>query len=102
MAQTVLVVDDDREIARLVRAYLEQAGFRALCAHNGATALRTIRTELIEQGLGYAYAGLERTVDIPYRTARSLFRPAANSDPHPRRPRRSPRRSQPVGSAPAT
>ena len=45
MAQTVLVVDDDREIARLVRAYLEQAGYRALCAHDGATALRTLRTE---------------------------------------------------------
>ncbi len=45
MPQTVLVVDDDREIARLVRAYLEQAGYRALCAHDGATALRTLRTE---------------------------------------------------------
>jgi two-component system alkaline phosphatase synthesis response regulator PhoP len=45
MAQTVLVVDDDREIARLVRAYLEQAGYRALCAYDGATALRTLRTE---------------------------------------------------------
>jgi DNA-binding response OmpR family regulator len=45
MAQTVLVVDDDREIARLVRAYLEQAGFHALCAYDGATALRTLRAE---------------------------------------------------------
>lgn len=45
MAQTVLVVDDDREIVRLVRAYLEQAGFRALGAHDGAEALRTLRAE---------------------------------------------------------
>ena len=45
MAQTILVVDDDPAIARLVRAYLEQAGFRAICAHDGATALRTLRTE---------------------------------------------------------
>lgn len=45
MAQLVLVVDDDREIARLVRAYLEQAGFRANCAYDGTTALRMLRTE---------------------------------------------------------
>jgi DNA-binding response OmpR family regulator len=45
MAQTVLVVDDDHEIARLVRAYLEQAGFRAVCAHDGASALRNLRLE---------------------------------------------------------
>jgi DNA-binding response OmpR family regulator len=45
MAQTVLVVDDDHEIARLVRAYLEQAGFRALCADDGAGALRNLRLE---------------------------------------------------------
>jgi DNA-binding response OmpR family regulator len=45
MAQTVLVVDDDREIARLVRAYLEQAGFHALCAHDGASALRLLRAQ---------------------------------------------------------
>ncbi len=45
MAQLILVVDDDHEIARLVCAYLEQAGFRAVCAYDGATALRTLRTE---------------------------------------------------------
>lgn len=45
MAQTILVVDDDREIARLVRAYLEQAGFRAVCAYDGTTALRLIGSE---------------------------------------------------------
>lgn len=45
MAQTVLVVDDDREIVRLVRAYLDQAGFQTLGAHDGAEALRALRTE---------------------------------------------------------
>jgi len=45
MGQRVLVVDDDREIARVVRAYLEQAGYRVLTAHNGETALHMIRSE---------------------------------------------------------
>ena len=45
MPQTILVVDDDREIARLVRAYLEQAGFRASCANDGASAMRALRSE---------------------------------------------------------
>ncbi|MEN9933926.1 MAG: hypothetical protein RLZZ387_505 [Chloroflexota bacterium] len=45
MTQRVLVVDDDRQIVRLVQAYLEQAGFVVLTASDGATALRTIRAE---------------------------------------------------------
>ncbi|NJN16571.1 MAG: response regulator transcription factor [Oscillochloris sp.] len=45
MAQQILVVDDDREITRLVRAYLEQAGFEAVCAHDGASALRMLHTK---------------------------------------------------------
>jgi DNA-binding response OmpR family regulator len=45
MAQTILVVDDDHEIARLVRTYLEKAGFRAVCAHDGASALHMLRAE---------------------------------------------------------
>jgi len=43
--QTVLVVDDDREIVRLVRAYLEQAGFNVLTAYDGETALHMVRRE---------------------------------------------------------
>jgi two-component system alkaline phosphatase synthesis response regulator PhoP len=43
--QRVLVVDDDREIVRLVRAYLEQAGFQVLAAYDGETALHAIRRE---------------------------------------------------------
>lgn len=43
--KTVLVVDDDPEIARLLRGYLRQAGFGVLVAHEGKTAMQTIRTE---------------------------------------------------------
>jgi len=43
MNQRILIVDDDKEIVRVVRAYLEQAGYRALTAHNGETALHIIR-----------------------------------------------------------
>jgi DNA-binding response OmpR family regulator len=41
--QSILVVDDDKEIVRLVRAYLEQAGFQVLAAHDGETALHVLR-----------------------------------------------------------
>lgn len=45
MAQRILIVDDDRQIVRLVAAYLEQAGFQALTAYDGVTALRLARSE---------------------------------------------------------
>jgi len=45
MTHRILVVDDDKEIVRLVRAYLEQAGFTVFAAHDGETALHTIRRE---------------------------------------------------------
>ncbi len=45
MNEQILVVDDDREIVRLVRAYLEQAGFSVLIANDGETALHTLRRE---------------------------------------------------------
>ena len=41
----ILVVDDDREVVRLIRAYLEQAGFEVLAAHDGNTAVHVIRRE---------------------------------------------------------
>jgi two-component system alkaline phosphatase synthesis response regulator PhoP len=43
--QRILVVDDDHQIVRLVRSYLEQAGYAVLTANDGAAALRTIRSE---------------------------------------------------------
>ena len=45
MGQRILVVDDDKEIVRIVRAYLEQAGYVVLVAHNGETALHMLRSE---------------------------------------------------------
>ena len=41
----ILVVDDDHEIVRLVKAYLEKAGYSVLTAYNGETALHTLRRE---------------------------------------------------------
>ena len=45
MTQRVLVVDDDKEIVRLMRAYLERAGYQALAAYDGESALHVLRRE---------------------------------------------------------
>ena len=45
MAQTILVVDDEPQIVRLVRAYLEEAGFRVVAASDGDQALYVARHE---------------------------------------------------------
>jgi two-component system alkaline phosphatase synthesis response regulator PhoP len=42
---TILVVDDEPKIARLVRDYLEASGFRVVLAHDGQTALAQFRYE---------------------------------------------------------
>ncbi len=41
----ILVVDDEAEIVRLVKGYLEQAGHTVLTAYNGETAIQTLRRE---------------------------------------------------------
>jgi two-component system alkaline phosphatase synthesis response regulator PhoP len=41
----ILVVDDDKQIARLIRSYLEQAGFQVIVANDGETALHALRRE---------------------------------------------------------
>ena len=41
--ERILVVDDDREIARLLRGYLEQAGYGVQVAYDGVTALAMVR-----------------------------------------------------------
>jgi two-component system alkaline phosphatase synthesis response regulator PhoP len=43
--ERILVVDDDKEIVRLVRSYLERAGYQVFVAYNGETALHTLRRE---------------------------------------------------------
>ncbi len=45
MAQTILVVDDEARIVKLVRDYLERAGFDVLTARDGETALTLVRLE---------------------------------------------------------
>ena len=41
----ILVVDDDQKIVRLIRSYLEKAGFNVFTAFDGETALHTLRRE---------------------------------------------------------
>jgi DNA-binding response OmpR family regulator len=43
MAQKILVVDDEREIVKLVKAYLEQAGFQVATASDGQEGLTVFR-----------------------------------------------------------
>ena len=45
MAQRILVVDDDKEIVRIIRAYLEKAGYSVSVAYDGETALHIIRSD---------------------------------------------------------
>jgi len=43
--ETILVVDDEQKIVKTVRAYLENAGFRAVTAADGQAALTVFRHE---------------------------------------------------------
>ena len=45
MNQKILVVDDELDIVKVVRAYLEQAGFRVVTASDGQQALAAFRHE---------------------------------------------------------
>ncbi len=45
MTKTILIVDDEERLVSLVKAYLEQGGFRALTARNGRDALFLARQE---------------------------------------------------------
>ncbi len=45
MNERILVVDDDKEIVRLLRSYLEKAGYVVQIAHDGNTALHALRRE---------------------------------------------------------
>ena len=46
MTQTILVVDDDRELRDLVKSYLVQEGFRVVTAADGREALFVAREEM--------------------------------------------------------
>lgn len=41
----ILVVDDDKQIVRLIQSYLERASYQVLTAYDGETALHAIRRE---------------------------------------------------------
>lgn len=43
--ERILVVDDDRDIVRLVSSYLEKAGYEVVTAYDGETALHVLRRE---------------------------------------------------------
>lgn len=43
--KTILIVDDETNIIRLVRGYLEKAGYTVLAAYNGETAMQSLRRE---------------------------------------------------------
>ena len=45
MNERILVVDDEPEIVRVLRGYLEQANYTVLTAYSGPEALRRARTE---------------------------------------------------------
>lgn len=45
MAKTILVVDDEQRLVSVVKAYLEQEGFRVVTASNGQEAIHIARQE---------------------------------------------------------
>lgn len=45
MSQRILVVDDDKAIVRVLKGYIEQAGYTVLTAHDGEAALHLLRRE---------------------------------------------------------
>jgi two-component system, OmpR family, alkaline phosphatase synthesis response regulator PhoP len=45
LTQRILVVDDDKDVVRLLQAYLEQAGYQVQVAYHGETAWHIIRAE---------------------------------------------------------
>jgi two-component system alkaline phosphatase synthesis response regulator PhoP len=48
MSQKILVVDDELDIIKVVRAYLEQAGFQVITASDGQQALAVFRHERLD------------------------------------------------------
>jgi len=46
MAKTILVVDDERHIVRLVQVNLERAGYEVTTAYDGVEALEAVQAEI--------------------------------------------------------
>src|SRR2546429_9234608 len=51
LMQTILVVDDEPQIVKLVRDYLEHGGFKVVAATDGPAALRTAATQHPDLGV---------------------------------------------------
>src|SRR5688572_22721162 len=45
MAQKILIVEDEQKMARLVKLYLEEAGYQASAVHDGGQAIYAFRQE---------------------------------------------------------
>ena len=45
LTKRILIVDDDKSIVKIVRGYMEQAGFEVLAAYDGETAMHALRRE---------------------------------------------------------
>jgi DNA-binding response OmpR family regulator len=82
--KTVLVVDDEPEIARLVRDYLQHGGFAVLTAANGETALELARTrkpDLVVLDLGLpGIDGLEVTRSLRHQGGLPIIMLTARDD----------------------
>jgi len=46
MAKTILVVDDERHIVRLVQVNLERAGYEVVIAYDGVEAIETVQAKV--------------------------------------------------------
>jgi two-component system OmpR family response regulator/two-component system response regulator CpxR len=46
--QTILLVDDDQDLAEMLKEYLEAQGFHCFCAHNGEAALSWLEQQSCE------------------------------------------------------
>ncbi len=75
MHERILIVDDEPEIVRVLRGYLEQSGYRVLSAYDGLEGLRRARQEAPDlvildlmlpgmDGLD-VYRNLRQNTDIP-------------------------------------
>ncbi|MCL2750712.1 MAG: response regulator, partial [Coriobacteriia bacterium] len=48
MPDSILIVDDEKEIADLIELYLQNEGFQILKHYNGASALHCVENESID------------------------------------------------------
>lgn len=46
--KTIFLVDDDPEIVKTLRSYLQQAGYAVLVAYNGKDALSIVRAQAVD------------------------------------------------------